>query len=56
MLTDPREIEIISRARQKNVRLPTRSRQHFVNIFDDFFDQISFDEGPIIDLDRMTSV
>ena len=50
MLTDPREIEIISRARQKNVRLPTRSRQHFVNIFDDFFDQISFDEGPIIDL------
>ena len=29
MLSDPREIEIISRARQKNVRDPGRSREHF---------------------------
>ncbi len=36
MLTDPREIEIASRARQKNIRDKNRSRVHFHNIFDDF--------------------
>ena len=36
MLTDPTEIEIISAARQKNVRDPLRSRAHFDNIFADF--------------------
>jgi hypothetical protein len=37
LLTDPREIEIISRAKQKNVRDPNRSRDHFRNIMRDFF-------------------
>jgi len=36
VLTDPKEIEIISRAQQKNVRDPKRSREHFVHIFEDF--------------------
>ena len=33
MLTEKKEIEIISRAKQKNVRDPNRSRKHFENIF-----------------------
>jgi hypothetical protein len=37
MLTDPKEIEIISGAIQKNVRDPARSREHFHNILADFF-------------------
>lgn len=50
MLTDPNEIDIISRARQKNVQDPKRSREHFYHIFDDFFKGISFTEGMYIDL------
>lgn len=52
MLTDPREIEIISKARQKNVRDQNRSRQHFLNILEDFLplkslkDQLILDLGP----------
>lgn len=52
MLNDPKEIEIISAARQKNVRDHRRSRAHFINIFDDFLrnkdlgGQILIDLGP----------
>ncbi len=49
MLTDKREIEIISRAKQKNVRDPGRSRDHFHNIRRDFFDGLVLD-GSYIDL------
>ncbi|MEZ5773237.1 MAG: class I SAM-dependent methyltransferase [Hyphomicrobiaceae bacterium] len=37
MLTDKTEIEIASRAKQKNVRDPARSREHFFAIMRDFF-------------------
>jgi hypothetical protein len=37
MLTDPKEIAIIQGAKQKNVRDPNRSREHFHNILKDFF-------------------
>ena len=37
MLTDPKEIAIIAGARQKNVRDPRRSREHFHRILEDFF-------------------
>ncbi|MCB1878786.1 MAG: methyltransferase domain-containing protein [Gammaproteobacteria bacterium] len=50
MLTDPKEIEIISRARQKNVRDHKRSRQHFVNIYDDFLQDVEFNGSRVIDL------
>jgi hypothetical protein len=40
MLTDPKEIAIISNAKQKNVRDPKRSRQHFIKIFEDFFSDV----------------
>lgn len=52
MLTNPKEIEIISKARQKNVRDPNRSRVHFDRIFNDFLhatvlkDQYLLDLGP----------
>lgn len=52
MLTDPREIEIIAQARQKNVRDPSRSREHFERIFETFFaskdltGQVLLDLGP----------
>lgn len=52
MLTDPKAIEIISGARQANVRDPKRSREHFIRIFDDFlwdtdlFDAVVLDIGP----------
>jgi len=52
MLTDPKEIEIISAARQKNVRDHRRSRDHFIHIFNDFFrskdlrGQVLIDLGP----------
>jgi hypothetical protein len=42
MLIDPNEIEIISRASQKNIRNQTRSREHFVQILKDFFPDIDF--------------
>jgi Methyltransferase domain len=50
MLTDPREIEIISRARQANVRDYRRSRQHFVNILADFFEDRHFVGRRCLDL------
>jgi hypothetical protein len=50
MLIDPREIEIISQARQKNIRDHTRSREHFNNIFKDFFCWIDFKSISVIDL------
>ena len=50
MLTDSIEIEIISRARQKNVRDPNRSRKHFENIFKDFFGKLEFQGSTVMDL------
>ncbi len=50
MLNDPKEIEIISKARQKNVRDPKRSREHFYRIFNDFFVGVTFEKGQYIDL------
>lgn len=50
MLTDPREIEIVSRARQKNVRDPGRSREHFERIFADFFAGTEFAGKRFLDL------
>jgi SAM-dependent methyltransferase len=49
MLTDPIEIEIISKAKQKNVRDPKRSRKHFENIFRDFFKNINFSNMNLLD-------
>jgi SAM-dependent methyltransferase len=50
MLDDPKEIEIIAQARQKNVRDPNRSRQHFENIFADFLADVDFQGTSAIDL------
>ena len=50
MLTNPKEIKAISKARQKNVRDPNRSREHFYRIFEDFFQNINFEGGIYIDL------
>ena len=50
MLKDPEEIKIISKARQKNIRDPKRSRDHFYRIFDDFFQDISFEGRLYLDL------
>jgi hypothetical protein len=50
MLTDPVEIEIISKARQKNVRDPNRSRAHFDRIFADFLPDELFAGADLIDL------
>lgn len=50
MLTDPTEIEIIKSAKQKNVRHPGRSRQHFINIFDAFFTTKTLRNKAVIDL------
>lgn len=50
MLTEKKEIEIISRAKQKNVRDPNRSRKHFENIFNDFFLNIDFNGKLYLDL------
>jgi hypothetical protein len=50
MLTDPREIEIISHARQKNVRDPRRSRDHFTRIFEDFLGGVPFSDTGVLDL------
>lgn len=44
MLTDPKAIEIISRARQANVAQPQRSTHDFDAIFDDFFSGWSRDD------------
>jgi len=50
MLTDPEEIRIISIARQKNVRDPNRSREHFHHIFKDFFSKSDFNGLRVLDL------
>jgi hypothetical protein len=50
VLTDPREIEIISKARQKNVRDPRRSREHFERIFEDFMSNVNFEGTVTFDL------
>ncbi len=50
MLTDPTEIEIISAARQKNVRDPNRSRAPFDRIFADFLPDELFAGTTVIDL------
>lgn len=50
MLTDPKEIEIISKALQKNVADPNRSRDHFYNIFQDFLGKVSFENTSTLDL------
>jgi hypothetical protein len=50
MLTDPVEIAIIAKARQKNVRDPGRSRQHFETILRDFFAGVTFEGQRCMDL------
>ena len=50
MLKDLIEIEIISKARQKNVRDPSRSRKHFENIFKDFFESMTLENSRLLDL------
>jgi hypothetical protein len=50
MLTDAVEIEIISKAEQKNVRDPKRSRAHFEHIFEDFFYNLDFKDQRVLDL------
>ncbi len=50
MLSDPREIEIIAKARQKNVRDPARSRVHFERIFTDFFPSVEMHGSRLLDL------
>ncbi len=50
MLKDKREIEIISRARQKNVADPKRSREHFERIFADFLSGVRFEGARLLDL------
>ena len=49
MLTDPKEIEIIAAAKQKNVRDPKRLREHFHHIIDDFFVGVTLD-GHYLDM------
>lgn len=50
MLTDPEEIRIISKARQKNVQDPKRSRDHFNHIFSDFLEDVKFEGVTFLDL------
>ena len=50
MLTDPNEIRIISQARQKNVRDPNRSRQHFERVLSDFFAGVDFTGQTVLDM------
>jgi hypothetical protein len=49
MLTDPKEIEIIQSAKQKNVRDPNRSREHFHAILKDFFQGVALN-GTYLDM------
>jgi hypothetical protein len=49
MLIDPCEITIAANAKQKTVRDPRRSREHFFNILRDFFDGVAL-SGRYIDL------
>ena len=50
MLTDPEEIRIISKARQKNVQDPHRSRVHFTRIFSGFLENVKFEGSVLLDL------
>lgn len=50
MLTDPKEIDIISAARSKTVQDPNRSREHFVRIFDEFLRNVRFEGTRLLDL------
>jgi SAM-dependent methyltransferase len=50
MVTDKKEMEIIARARQKNVSDPKRSREPFHRIFADFFSSQSFDGKIFLDM------
>lgn len=50
MLTDPEEICIIAEARQKNIRDPARSREHFHRIFNDFISPVNFANTVLLDL------
>jgi hypothetical protein len=49
VLTDPEEIAIAARARQKNVANPDRPRKHFDRILSDFFDGVPL-EGRYLDM------
>ena len=49
MLVDRNEIAIAANAKQKNVRDPRRSREHFFHIFEDFFSGVTLD-GRYLDL------
>lgn len=50
MLKDPKEIKIISKARQAQVRNPERSRKHFEDIFSDFLSSIDLEKKLLLDL------
>ena len=50
MLTEKEEIKIISKAKQKNIRDPNRSREPFDRIFRDFFRDTKFQGGAYLDL------
>lgn len=50
MLIDPVEIDIISSARQANVRSPKDAREHFRRIFDDFLNPVQMQGTKILDL------
>jgi hypothetical protein len=50
MLTDPRAIEIISKARQASVAQPARTEDDFNNIFADFFTPAHFARQRILEL------
>jgi len=49
VLTDPKAIEIVAHAKQKNVRDPKRSRKHFINIYNDFLNGVDF-SGDYLDM------
>jgi len=49
LLKDKKAIEIVSRAKQKNVRDPRRSREHFERIFRDFLSAVEF-SGNYLDM------
>ncbi|HWB20323.1 MAG TPA: hypothetical protein VG711_08500 [Phycisphaerales bacterium] len=50
MLTDPKAVEIISRARQKNVAQPARGEQDIKNLLADFFTPAHFTSKNILEL------
>lgn len=50
MLEDSTEVRIMSKARQKNLRDPGRSRAHFERIFEDFLSDQELDGKTLFDL------